>query len=138
MPKKIFHVVIALAAFIVLSAMAGSSGFDRAPKVEKNYAVVITDMSGNKIEGEKFSWEGKLYFRGNVGMAQVVIPFDKVKKLNISEIKNDSVQAAVNLAGGSQTNLKIDASTRCYGEAGFGSFMLSMKEISKIVFKQNK
>jgi hypothetical protein len=138
MIQKIFHTVIAVVAFISLTAMAGSSGFERTPKVEKNYAIVITDTAGNKIDGGQFSWEGHLYFGGHVGMAQVMIPFDKVNELNAEETSNGTVKATLHLADGSQMILKIDANTHCYGEAGFGSFMFSMKEINKIVFKQNK
>lgn len=135
MPKKMFHVLVYITAFIFLAAMAGSSGFEKAPKVDKNYAVVITDKSGNKIEGTNFSCEGKLYFAGQVGMAQALIPFDKARELSVGEVSENSAKAAISLANNSQTILKIDAKTKCHGEANFGSFMLLIKEINKIVFK---
>ena len=135
MPKKIFPIIISIAAFIFLTAMAGSTVFEKAPKVDKNYAVVITDKSGNKIEGANFSCEGKLYFSGQVGIAQAVIPFDKVKEFSVAEVSENSAKAAILLANGTQTTLKIDAKTKCYGEANFGSFMFLIKEINKIVFK---
>jgi hypothetical protein len=53
MLQRASSLVLLLAVFILCTAMGGTGGFERAPRVEKNYAVVVTDASGNKIEGEK-------------------------------------------------------------------------------------
>jgi len=85
MLQKAFYALVVLAAFTLLTAMGGTGGFERAPRVEKNYAVVVIDVSGNKIEGEKFSWEGRIHFAGYLGMAQVTTPFEKIKELTVGE-----------------------------------------------------
>jgi hypothetical protein len=136
MTQRVFHAVIILTAFILLTAMGGSGGLERIPRVDKNYAVSITDASGTKIEGEKFSWEGRIHFAGNIGMAQVTIPFDKVKELVVGERRDRFVKVTARLTDGSDTILDVDAKTRCYGEAKFGNFMLSLEEIKIITFKR--
>jgi hypothetical protein len=136
MTQRVFHAVIILTAFILLTAMGGSGGLERIPRVDKNYAVSIIDASGTKIEGEKFSWEGRLHFAGNIGMAQVTIPFDKVKELVVGERRDRFVKVTARLTDGSDTILDVDAKTRCYGEAKFGNFMLSLEEIKIITFKR--
>lgn len=138
MLQRAFTAVIMLTAFILLTAMGGNGGFERAPRVEKNFAVVITDASGVKLEGEKFSWEGRIHFAGYRGMAQVTMPFEKVKELTVGEMRDRKVKVTVRLTDGSETSFNIDAKTRCYGEAKFGNFMLMMDEIKTIVFTQNK
>jgi hypothetical protein len=137
MLRKVFATVIIFSAFILLTAMGGSGGFERAPRVEKNFAVVIADASGNKIEGEKFSWEGRIHFAGYMGMAQVTIPFDRIKELTVGEMRDRKVKVIVRLEDGTVSNLEVDAKTRCFGEASFGSFMLQMDEIKSISFKKN-
>lgn len=97
---------------------------------------MITDASGNTIKGEKFSWEGRIHFAGYMGMAQVVVPFDKVKELTVGEKKDRKVKTTAHLVDGSETTLEMDADSRCYGEAGFGSFMLMMDELKSINFKK--
>ncbi len=136
--RKLGIVVILILYSLLLFAMGGGrgSGFERAPRVEKNYQVVVTDASGNRIEGEKFSWEGRVHFAGYLGMAQVVIPFEKVKELTVGEKKDRKVKATAKLTTGGIEVFEIDADSRCYGEAGFGSFMLMMDEIRSITFKQ--
>jgi hypothetical protein len=134
MLQKAIYAVIMLAAFTLLTAMGGSGGFERAPRVEKNYAVVVIDASGNKIEGEKFSWEGRIHFAGYLGMAQVTMPFERIKELTVGEKQDRKVKITARLTDGTETTFEVDAKSRCFGEARFGSFMLQMDEVKAITF----
>ncbi|HET7319601.1 MAG TPA: hypothetical protein VFK23_10730 [Nitrospirota bacterium] len=136
MHQRTFRAVIILVAFILLCGMGGTGGFERAPRVEKNFTVTITDTSGNKISGEKFSWEGRIHFAGYVGMAQVTMPFDRIQDLAMGEIRERKVRVTAHLTDGSETSFDVEARSRCFGEATFGSFMLQMDEIKSIVFNK--
>lgn len=134
--KRISSLVLLVTLALLLMAMGGKgSGFERAPRVEKNFAVLVTDISGKTIEGDKFSWEGRIHLDGSLGMAQVVVPFDKIKELTVGEKRDRKVRVAVRLRDGGETAVDVDADARCYGEAGFGSFMLTMAEIKSVTFK---
>ena len=136
MLKRASSVVFLLSIFVLLTAMGGKGGgFERAPRVDKNFTVVVTDASGNKIEGEKFSWEGRIRFSGYLGLAEVNLPFDRVKDVTVGEKKDRKVKVTARLMDGSEVIFDVDADSRCYGEAGFGSFMLMMSEIKTINFK---
>src|SRR3972149_563807 len=91
MYRNIYFVVL---LFIFLTAMGGgrSGSFERAPRVDKNFAVIITDNSGNKIEGEKFSWEGRIHFSGYMGLAFGVVPIDHTKEVTFGEKKEKKVK----------------------------------------------
>jgi len=121
---------------LFLTAMGGKGGgFERAPRVDKNFTVTVTDVSGNKINGEKLSWEGRVHFAGSMGMASITIPFEKIKELTVGDKKERKVKITAKLKDGTETAFDIDADSRCYGEAPFGSFMLTMEEIRSISFK---
>ena len=137
MLRRSYTALTLLAVFILLTAMGGTGGFERAPRVEKNFAVTVVDSSGNKIDGEKFSWEGRIHVAGYLGMAQVTMPFDRIKELSVGEKKERKVKVIAKLTDGTETSFDVDAKTRCYGEAGFGSFMLMMDEIKTVTFKKN-
>lgn len=137
MLQRASYAVILFAVFILCTAMGGTGGFERAPRVEKNYAVVVTDSSGNKIEGEKFSWEGRIHFAGYLGMAQVTMPFEKIKELTVGEKRDRKVKVTARLTDGTETGFEVDSKSRCFGEASFGNFMLQMDEIKSVVFKKN-
>jgi len=136
MMKRVSSLVLLATFALLLMAMGGKgSGFERTPRVEKNFAVLVTDISGNKIEGDKFSWEGRIHLDGSLGMAQVVIPFERIKELNVGEKRDRKVRVVVHLRDGGETAIDVDADARCYGEAGFGGFMLAMSEIKSVSFK---
>jgi len=136
MHQRIFFAAIILAAFILLTGMGGTGGFERAPRVEKNFAVTVMDVSGNKIEGEKFSWEGRVHFAGYMGMAQVTMPFDRIRELTVGAPRERKVTVTAHMNDGSETSFDVDSKSRCFGEAPFGSFMLQMDEIKSVSFKK--
>ncbi len=136
MRSMAFRIILVLAAWAFLTAMGGKgNGFERAPRVDKNFSVTVTDISGNKISGDKFSWEGRTHFSGALGMASVNVPFDRIKDVSIGEKREKKVRVTVKLRDGSESSFDVDADSRCYGEASFGSFMLTMEEIKSIEFK---
>jgi hypothetical protein len=136
MRRKAGAVVLMIMTFMLLTAMGGKGGgFERAPRVDKNFNVTVTDVSGNKITGEKFSWEGRIHFAGYLGMASVTIPFEKIKEISVGEKREKKVKVTAKLKDGGETIFDIEADSRCYGEAPFGSFMLTMEEIKAVSFK---
>ncbi len=139
MLKRASSLILALSIIVLLTAMGGKGGgFARAPRVDKNFMVQVTDASGNKITGEKFSWEGRTRLSGYMGLAEVNLPFDRLKELTVGEKHEKKVRVTAHLADGSEVTLDVDSDSRCYGEAGFGSFMLSMDEIKAVAFKGMK
>jgi hypothetical protein len=139
MHKRLASIAFMASLFIFLSAMGGKGGgFEKAPRVDKNFAVVVTDSSGNKIEGEKFSWEGRVHFAGYMGLAQITMPFERVKEMTIGEKKDRKVKVTAHLRDGSEAVFDMDSDSRIYGESSFGSFMLTMDEIRSISFKGTK
>ncbi len=138
MIKRITFLISILTASALLTAMGGGKGggIEKAPRVDKNFAVVVADLSGNKIEGDKFSWEGRTHLSGYQGLAQVTIPFGKVKGFSFGDKKERKVKVTVALKDGGETVIDVDADSRCYGEAGFGSFMLLIDEIKTVTFKE--
>jgi len=136
MQKRWVSAALLVSVIILLTAMGGKGGgFEKAPRVDKNFKVVVTDASGNKIEGEKFSWEGRIHFAGYMGLAQVTMPFERVKELTVGEKKDRKVKVTARLTDGTETVFDIDSDARIYGESGFGSFMLTMEEIKSISFR---
>jgi hypothetical protein len=133
---KVLTVILMISSFLFLTAMGGKGGgFEKAPRVDKNFSVTVTDISGNKIAGEKFSWEGRVHFAGSLGMASITVPFEKIKEISVGEKKEKRVKVTAKLKDGSESAFEIDADSRCYGEAPFGSFMLMMEEIKAVSFK---
>jgi hypothetical protein len=103
--------------------------------VDKNFSVVVTDVTGNKIGGDKFSWEGRTRFSGYMGAADVNVPFERIREVSIGEKRDRNVRVTARLIDGSEALFDVDAESHCYGESGFGTFMLMMNEIKLISFQ---
>lgn len=137
MRSKVLSLIVLVTVALLLTAMGGKGGgFERAPRVDKSFTVTVTDASGNKISGEKFSWEGRIHFAGSLGMASITVPFERIKEIAVGEKKEKKVKVTARMKDGTETVFDIDADSRCYGEAPFGSFMLLMDEIRTVAFKQ--
>jgi hypothetical protein len=63
------------------------------------------------------------------------MPFDKIKELLVGEKRDRKVKVTARLKDGTETGFEVDAKSRCFGEASFGSFMLQMDEVKSVVFK---
>lgn len=136
MVKRLSSLVVLLSVFVLLTAMGGKGGgFERVPRVEKNFTVVVTDTTGHTIQGEKFSWEGRIRFSGYMGAADVNLPFEKIREVTVGEKRERKIRVTARLLDGTDAAFELDADSRCYGEAVFGSFMLLMSEIKSISFK---
>jgi hypothetical protein len=136
MLKRAAALAMVVSFLLLLTGMGGKGGgFERAPRVDKNFLVFVTDVSGTKIEGEKFSWEGRVRFSGYMGMAEVNLPFDKIRDVIIGEKRDRKVRVTAHLLDGSEALFDVDADSRCFGEARFGSFMLFISELKSISFK---
>ena len=134
--KRSLVLALMILSFAFLTAMGGKGGgFERAPRVDKNFAVTVTDLSGNTIKGEKFSWEGRTHFAGRLGMANVNIPFERIQEIVFGEKAEKKIRAVAKLREGGESAIEIDADSRCFGEAPFGSFMLMADEIKSVTFK---
>ena len=75
---------------------------------------------------------------GGPRLADVNLPFDRIREMTVGEKRDRKVRVTARLTDGSEAVLDIDSDSRCYGEAGFGSFMLTMDEIKSISFKGMK
>ncbi|HYA88571.1 MAG TPA: hypothetical protein VEI57_16075 [Nitrospirota bacterium] len=134
--QRTSYALLILTALVLLTAMGGTGGFERAPRVEKNFSVTVTDAMGSKIDGEQFSWEGRLHLEGYRGLAQVTIPFEKLKELTVGQKVERKVTVTAIFWDGTESSFDVDAKSRCFGEASFGSFMLQMDEIKAVAFKK--
>jgi hypothetical protein len=136
MAKRFFSLVFLMSVLVLLTAMGEKgTGFDRVPRVDRNFSVSVTDSTGHTLQGEKFSWEGRIRFSGFIGAAEVNLPFEKIKEVTMGEKKDRKVRVTARLQDGSDAVFDLDANSRCYGEAGFGSFMLPVSDIRSVSFK---
>lgn len=133
-----------LAAALWLGGMSGGNGGGNGaadiPIPDENYNVAIADTSGQQLNARRFTWEGKVHFRGQLGNATVTLPFAKVRSVRVlhaqvSEDAGNLVPTEVELRNGNTVRIAIDRSSKCYGETEFGSYEIFFKDVGRIAFQ---
>lgn len=106
------------------------------PIPSKSYTVSLRDNQGNTLQGERFTWEGKVHLRANFGNATITLPFEKLKSLEISKgTTPDRVKATALLRSGDTLDLTVDAKSKCYAETKFGSYEIFMADLASVEFE---
>ena len=131
--------VLALAAAWSLGLGGGDGDSDSSiPIPQRNFTVKVTDAKGQSLEANRFTWEGKVHFRGLFGNATITLPFLKLKSLKVlrgaKAANPDQIAATVVLKSGETVDLSLDSTSKCYGETRFGNYEIFFKDIGEIVF----
>lgn len=130
-----------LVASLGLMGLTGGSGngsTSNIPIPQENFTVTVTDRTGQSLEAKRFTWEGKVIFRGQIGNATVSLPFDKIRTVKVAAAGGDpalnTAKARVTLRTGETVDVMIDRTTKCYGETKFGNYEIFFKDIASITF----
>ena len=125
--------LVMLACFCSLGmGSMNNDGMVTVPEPEKNYYVTLIDQSDVSIDLEKFSCNGKTYFTGKLGRAEISIDFDKIDSI-LFFLKDDHVQANVKLKDGKVLETIVGKKKSCYGKSSFADVKILMQDIKMIV-----
>ncbi|MBC2695044.1 MAG: hypothetical protein HF982_07185 [Desulfobacteraceae bacterium] len=126
-----FGLVILICFLTVGMGNMGESGVIDIPEPEKNYTATLVDQTDVSIDLEKFSFEGRTYFIGKLGRAEISIDFGKIDSV-LFILQNDHVKAKINLKDGKALEILIDKGKNCYGISSFGNVRIEVQDIKKI------
>lgn len=116
---------------LMAMGMGDGEGPTRIPEPDKSYKVIITDISGQRVELSEFSLDGQVFVFGKLGDGQASVPFERVKRVDI--VNNDKgLMATVDLNDGKQIKLAVRPGLKAYGKASFGLYRIQMNEVSSI------
>jgi len=126
-----FGLVILICFLAVGMGNIGERGVIDIPEPEKNYAVKLVDQADISMDLEKFSFEGRTYFIGKLGRAEISIDFDKIDSI-LFILQDDLVKAKINLKDGKALEIIVDKDKNCYGLSSFGNVRIEVQDIKKI------
>ena len=131
--------MIVIAAAWSLGLGDGGGGSDAGiPIPKRNYTVKVTDAKGQSVEAKRFTWEGNVHFRAQLGNATITLPFQKLKSMKVRRGKKSGnpgmMAATVALKTGETVEVSLESTSKCYGETRFGNYEIFFKDIGEIVF----
>lgn len=131
-----------LIAALWLMGLGNSGGGDSGSSIpipQENFTVMVTDRSGQRLEAKRFTWEGKVQLRGQLGNATVTLPFSKIKSLKIEPGTGDKspalIKASIALRTGDTVDVQLDRTSKCYGETKYGNYEIFLKDVASIEFQ---
>ena len=134
--------IVALAPLaLLLMGLGNGSDANRStiPLPERNYSVTVTDSKGRTIEADRFTWDGKVYFKATFGSASITLPFEKLSALNMQpQAETGSpnlIAASAVLKSGETVAVALDRTSKCYGTTRFGDYEIFIKDVGSIKFK---
>lgn len=131
----------ALVMVLLAAGLMGLGGGDegeggRIPIPSESYAVTLTDRSGNTLEGDRFTWEGKVFLRAQFGNATVTVPFEKLASLKVTAADaSDQVNVSAVMKDGETLALTVDATSKCYANTRFGDYEIFMADLAAVSFQ---
>jgi hypothetical protein len=135
--RRLLTVVLALLGAALLSGMGSLGGApeETVNKTGENVRVQIVDRTGVTTDLAWFSMDGKLYLAGRRGEGEMNVVFKDVKEVSFGPLKGDEVTADLVLKSGDRHQLKVDKGAKFSGDTGYGSFLITANDISRIVFR---
>ena len=132
MVNKKYLVFLLLAAFLCLGMGTMGDGGVEIPKTSRNYSATLVDRSGLSIDLDHFSFEGKTFFYGKLGMAEASVDFDKIKSIKFNRGDTGKVLATIDLADGKKVTLAIKKDMSCYGSSSVADIKIDVADIAEI------
>ncbi len=129
--SRYFGLVILICFLTVGMGNMGEMGVIDIPEPEKNYTATLVDQADVSMDLEKFSFEGRTYFIGKLGRAEISIDFDKIGSV-LFILQDDHVKVKVNLKDGKALEILVDKGKNCYGISSFGNVRIEVQDIKKV------
>ena len=131
---------VVLAALLLMGlGNGGDANRSNIPVPERNYSATVTDRQGSSVEAERFTWEGKVFFKAHFGSAAITLPFEKLSELTLQHQADagspDMIAASALLKTGETVQVTLERSTKCFGTTRFGDYEIFIKDVGSIKFK---
>jgi hypothetical protein len=115
--------------------LGGKAPKDKIPEPEKNFAVQVIDLQEIQTALTNFSQEGRVFLEGKRGKASITIPFEKISRIHLQNLKGDEISAKVSLRNGENIEIQLNRKAIFYGKAKFGTFQIEAKDLKSIRFQ---
>jgi hypothetical protein len=136
----LWTLTLAVGALTAGVGVAGGFGLGgdapaRIPVPAREFSATVEDAAGVEITVRRVTFNGEVFFYGQLGEAQVTVPFENVAEARIepSDEAGRVVLFAV-LRDGGTARIVVEDDMPCYGEAPFGNYRLDIGRLRRLAF----
>lgn len=129
----LFFALALVPSAAVASGFGGDGPPSRIPVPARVFRAVVEDMSGTRVEVTRVTWNGEVFLYGNVGDAQVTVPFEKIAEIRIEPTEKDGHKVAfARLTDGTTVRMIVEDDLLCYGATTYGNYQITVDHIRRI------
>ena len=134
------------AAWLLLAlgvpVLAWATGFgsdappSRIPIPARDFSATVEDHGGTTMDVDRVSYNGEVFLYGQIGAAQVTVPFEKITTITFAPDPAEDKRAATATTRDGQTiTVLVDDDTLCYGKTKFGNYSIAVEDLRRIRFR---
>ena len=128
--------LLVLALLLSVPARAGLFGPDapgRIPVPARLFTVQVEDVGGTALRVERTSFDGEVFVYGTIGLAQVTVPFDRIRTL-VMELgpDDDHKTAVITDPDGEEVRVVVEADRPLYGRTTFGNYKIEIGQVRRL------
>lgn len=135
--------LLALVCLSGLPALAVATGFggddppSRIPIPAKDFSATVEDHGGVVVEVDRVTWNGEVFLYGNLGAAQVTVPFGDIRTVEILPSETVGKRSAkITMRSGDVLTIQVNDDTPCYGRTRFGNYAIEAEKIRLVTFPE--
>ncbi len=93
----------------------------------------IEDRSGVVVDVERASFDGEIYLFGTVGLAQVTVPFDTLRRLDVAPgADEDHVVGRILTRLGETQEVVLESDRPLFGRTTFGNYRIEIGQVRSL------
>lgn len=127
--------LLAVPVFAVATGFGGDNPPSRIPIPAKAFSATVEDHGGVVVSVDRVTWNGEVFLYGNLGAAQVTVPFGDIRTVEILPSELDGKRTAkIAMRTGETLSIQINDDTPCYGRTKFGNYSIEAESIRLVTF----
>ena len=134
--------LLLLVPLLAAPALAWATGFgsdappSRIPIPARDFSATVEDHGGVSMKVDRVSYNGEVFLYGEIGAAQVTIPFEKLTTVEfLPDPAEDKRKATATMKDGQSISMLVDDDTLCYGKTQFGNYSIEVEDLRRITFQ---
>ncbi|MCO4745974.1 MAG: hypothetical protein KC912_14360 [Proteobacteria bacterium] len=134
---RLFTLALALVlgSTAVAGGIMGGDAPSRIPIPAEEFSASVEDTSGTIVSVERVTYNGEVFLYGNLGEAQVTIPFERISEVRVEPHPDkDKVTVMAVLKDADPVTITAEHDMPCYGATPFGNYKIEIEKVRRIAF----
>ena len=127
---------------LLVPAQAGLFGGNdapgRIPVPARDFSAVILDDAGVSVSVSRLTLDGEVFLFGELGKAQVTVPFEEVVVARFDEVDGqEHTRVVVQTRSGDEITVLMKSDRPVFGRTTFGNYRIEVADIATLTLSED-